>query len=98
MLILSPFNLELLSTEANRAAQVRARTLANTLKADLLDSECAALIVSGVCCKRTGYRVKERERERERSEHCGGRTGGVGEKMKDQNKSGQRQADRRRQA
>lgn len=62
--MLSPFNLELLSTETNRAAQVRARTVANTLKADLLDSECAALIVSGVCCKRTGYRVKEREREK----------------------------------
>lgn len=82
--MLSPFNLELLSTETNRTAQVRARTVANTLKADLLDSECAALIVSDVCCKRTGYRVKEREREKktkngkERSERCGGRTGGVG--------------------
>lgn len=82
---------------------MRARTVANTLKADLLDSECAALIVSDVCCKRTGYRVKERKKRKqknrkERSERCGGRTGGVGEKMKDQNKSGQRQADRRRQA
>lgn len=63
MLMLSPFNLELLSTETNSAAQVHARTLANTLKTDLLDSECAALIVSDVCCRRTGYRVK-RERER----------------------------------
>lgn len=80
--MLSPFNLELLSTETNRAAQVRARTVANTLKADLLDSECAALIVSDVCCKRTGYRVKEGKRKKEKnrkehSERCGGRTGGV---------------------
>lgn len=75
MLMLPPLNLELLSTETNRAARVHAhtRTGANTLVADLLDSESAAL-VSDVCCKRTGYRVRRRKKKKnkERSERVRG--------------------------
>lgn len=83
--MLSPFNLELLSTETNRAqkcthAHAHARAHAHS-RQTFLTVNFAALVVSDVGCKRTGYGVlDEKKKTQKNKERCkrvrGGREGG----------------------